>query len=168
VNHANLNEAARLAEQVLKYAGQWKMPPAWGYDKNVNWSTSPAHDNLETLAAAQQENERLKAALATPEIYAGIITQAVEAELDALRTRCARLEKKMSVGEIRDRLNQIRLSQCAWEDREDIVTFNGNPIGCAISGRIEIDRWWDGLKDALSKWLALAPQAPEKKEGEQA
>lgn len=50
-------------------------------------------------------------------------------------------------------LDTIELSQVGWEDREDIMTFNGEPIGATIYNA-EIDRWWPSLKIQLAGYIA--------------
>jgi len=56
--------------------------------------------------------------------------------------------------QVLEALNQIKLSQTGWENREDVMTFNGKPIGGTISPRREIDRWWPELKQELARFLA--------------
>jgi len=51
-------------------------------------------------------------------------------------------------------LDEIKLSQTCWEDDEDIMTFNGKPIGCTIPRiRGNIDRWWPELKKEIASFL---------------
>ena len=55
-----------------------------------------------------------------------------------------------------DALTAAELSQCAWEDGEDIVLLNGEPTGGTITKhRREFDRWWPAVKRAL---LAATPK----------
>jgi hypothetical protein len=68
----------------------------------------------------------------------------------------------MTAAEIRRELDRIVLRQEAWEDDEDIMTFNGSPIGATIGRRgrtIQIGRWWPSLKDEIAQWLADAQGA---------
>jgi hypothetical protein len=55
--------------------------------------------------------------------------------------------------EILDRLEQIELKEVGWEDGENILTFNGDPIGSTIRRNIEVNRWWPALKRELAKWF---------------
>ena len=52
-------------------------------------------------------------------------------------------------------LDSVQLSQCGWEAGEDIMTFNGKPIGMTIPRNIAIDRWWPDLKAQLVDLLYL-------------
>ena len=60
----------------------------------------------------------------------------------------------MNEQDILDVLETIELRQVGWEGSEDIMTFNGEPIGATVSGRLEIDRWWPDLKRELARTLA--------------
>lgn len=52
-------------------------------------------------------------------------------------------------------LNTIELKQTGWEGDEDIMTFNGEPIGATIRNTgLEIDRWWSSLKRYMAEYLA--------------
>jgi hypothetical protein len=52
-------------------------------------------------------------------------------------------------------LDEVKLSQSGWEGNEDIVIFNGKPIGMTISNRnLELGRWWPELKEHLAIHLA--------------
>ena len=49
-----------------------------------------------------------------------------------------------------ERLRTATLSQCGWEDSEDIVLLNGKPIGMTIThNHREFDRWWPAVKAEL-------------------
>jgi hypothetical protein len=60
----------------------------------------------------------------------------------------------MTEQEILDQLEKIQLRQVGWEGNEDVMTFNGEPIGATFSNRLEIDRWWPSLKRELAKFLS--------------
>ncbi len=49
-------------------------------------------------------------------------------------------------------LDTVVLKQEAWEDNEDIMTVNGEPVGGTISraGRGDVDRWWPSLRRKLA------------------
>ncbi len=50
-----------------------------------------------------------------------------------------------------DKLRNAELSQCGWEDDEDIVLLNRKPVGMTISkrNRLNFDRWWPAVKAEL-------------------
>jgi hypothetical protein len=50
--------------------------------------------------------------------------------------------------------DSIQLSQCGWKAGEDIMTFNGTPIGMTIHRNIAINRWWPDLKTHLAEHIA--------------
>jgi hypothetical protein len=56
----------------------------------------------------------------------------------------------MTEKEILAKLDAIELRQTGCED---IMTFNGTPIGMTVSKNIEIDRWWTDLKASLAHYL---------------
>jgi hypothetical protein len=60
------------------------------------------------------------------------------------------------IEKIKDILDEIKLDIAGWERNENIVTFNGSPIGATISknSRPEIDRWWPSLKSHIAIYLA--------------
>ena len=60
----------------------------------------------------------------------------------------------MNEQQILDRLNGADLREVPWEDGEDILTFNGEPIGSTIRRNIEVPRWWPALKQEIAKLLA--------------
>jgi hypothetical protein len=60
----------------------------------------------------------------------------------------------MTQQEILAKLDTVALSTAAWEEHEDIMTFNGKPIGMTVSGRLEIHRWWPALKREIAELLA--------------
>ena len=51
-------------------------------------------------------------------------------------------------------LSEIELNQTGWECGEDVMTFNGEPIGMTIDRHRQIDRWWPELKVRLAEYLA--------------
>lgn len=51
-------------------------------------------------------------------------------------------------------LDEIELNQCGWEGDEDIMTFNGQPIGATLGGSREIDKWWPELKTHIAAYIA--------------
>lgn len=51
-------------------------------------------------------------------------------------------------------LDEIKLGQTCWEGNEDVMTFNGEPIGATISRHKQIDRWWPDLKRRLASYLS--------------
>ncbi len=60
----------------------------------------------------------------------------------------------MEASDIRTILDTIELNQVGWEGDEDIMTFNGTPIGATLSGHRETDRWWPDLKCHIAQYLA--------------
>ena len=46
-----------------------------------------------------------------------------------------------------DRLEKSELSQTGWEDGEDVVLLNGEPVGMTVTRhKIEFDRFWNSVK----------------------
>ena len=65
----------------------------------------------------------------------------------------------MESGALLQILDEIKLSQCGWEGNEDVVTFNGEPIGATITKhRREFDRWWPDLKEHIAEYVAKRTQ----------
>jgi len=57
--------------------------------------------------------------------------------------------------EIKEILDTVKLSQTGWESSEDIVLFNGSPIGMTITKHSrEFDRWYPEFKEKLAELLA--------------
>lgn len=83
-----------------------------------------------------------------------------EAERTLLLYWAAGIIEKLKA--IETALRTAELSQCGWEAGEDIVTLNGEPIGCTISktNRLEFDRWWPSVRAAL---LRAATSTDEQK-----
>ena len=76
------------------------------------------------------------------------LTGKVETEIDSSR-------RDQTEKEVLYLLDSIKLSQTGWEGSEDVMTFNGQPIGATVSNRgLEIDRWWPELKTTLAKQIA--------------
>jgi len=49
-----------------------------------------------------------------------------------------------------DNLKNARLTQTGWEEGEDVVLLNGEPIGATITRhRIEFNRFWDAVKNKI-------------------
>ena len=49
--------------------------------------------------------------------------------------------------EIVERLKKAKLSQIGWEDGEDVVLLNGEPVGMTVTRhKIEFDRFWNSVK----------------------
>jgi len=67
-------------------------------------------------------------------------------------------EIRKCVNCVKEAVEAIELKQEAWEANEDIVTFNGNPIGATISryGRSDWKRWFPEFKELLSARLVRA------------
>jgi hypothetical protein len=60
----------------------------------------------------------------------------------------------MMVIKLLEILNDIELDQARWEDGEDVMLFNGEPIGMTIGRHRQIDRWWPALKIRLAELIA--------------
>ena len=70
--------------------------------------------------------------------------------------RCTQLQL-IAAQAIVGRLRTAELSQCGWEDSEDIVLLNGKPVGGTITKHSrEFNRWWPSVKDEL---LGIAAEA---------
>ena len=51
---------------------------------------------------------------------------------------------------IEGRLRNVQLSQAGWEENEDIVLLNGDPVGMTITKTSrEFDRWWPAVQEFL-------------------
>ena len=95
--------------------------------------------------------------------------ESLENENAQLRAEIPRLKAEREGSgrnEILDALDTIKLSQTGWDDGEDIMTFNGKPIGATLTRHREIDRWWPGLKRELADFLAAFLSRKEKGVGE--
>ncbi len=51
-------------------------------------------------------------------------------------------------------LNEINLGQTGWEGNEDVMIFNGKPIGATFTVYLDFSRWWPAFKKELAHYLA--------------
>ena len=63
----------------------------------------------------------------------------------------------VTIERILEILDEIEIAKVGWEDDDDIITFNGMPIGGTVSRRsnLELDRWWPSMKKEIAQLVYL-------------